>query len=402
MGTVYRWMIGSPKRAMAVAFVVAATLAFMVTLFPLLRDFAVWLVVSSPLAGAIIFFQNETKQILGRLLASVASLGGWFERQAVKQDLEGTLSLAAERLRDECPRAAVLNFRLDYLRSADEVERLPDGTIVVGIAQHGDRVRNVVAAAWTFVRHGVIPNSRPFIDRDVSQSLDFVLTKSLLQSVSKEAVTEFLGNVWTPAVASQERIRDLCHKLDVLSEGHLMGPILISEFAELATRLGMRWPAQEIFDETSAFVEFLYGLASRDSGEDLGHRSEFPGKIIRVRVIFVARADVYAVKGPDPYRRAIDWAIDRAYHNVYLLASGRNVAYLSDVVAPYQDRQEISSIVQFPSESVRPSGRRVAIQVTRLSVHVRYYVGIGQRPLIAIGARRPTLIGTESRARRRG
>jgi hypothetical protein len=384
--------MGSPRRLLSLAAATAVLLLATVLIFPALRDLAAGVLVASPFALIFVRFPNETKQAVGFVLSKLAGVKPWIERESVRQDLEGTLSRGAASLRDGCDSESIVTrFRIDYLTSGEDVHRLPDGTLVIGIAQHHDRVRNLVTAAWAFVRHGIIPQARPFIDSQVSQGLDFVLTKSLLGGTNRAAVADFLQRIWTPAATNESRLRSLTAKLERLDENQLLAPVLLSEFADLASRYGLRFPDQAMFDETAAFVDHMYDIATREPGDQVHGPTQFDGQLIKCRVVFVARPEVYAVKGPDPHRKAIDWAIRRAYHHVYLVASGRNVEYAPDVVAPYLRSDRILSVSEFRTKRRLPTGRVIDQLVCRLSVDVRYFASVGRHRLVAVGPGLPDL-----------
>lgn len=389
-GTAIDAIWGTPRRAVATTVLLCLLILAGAIAVPGIRDAFAWLMAASPLALLVKAFPNEFKQGLARVAAKFGAISQRAEREAVRQDLEGTLSLGAARLATMAPAASILPLKIDYLRSGEEVERLPDGTLIVGVARHQSRDRNLVATAWAYVTNAVLGDVRSYLDDDVSKGIDFVLTKEILSSVGQGAIREFLKGLWTPSVVGQTRLRGLCAKLDRLQEDQLLGPVLLSEFAELSSSLGFRLPTEGIQKETADFVDYLHDLAIREPGEDIGERSNFDGAQIRCKVIFVARPSVYLVKGPTPYRKAIDWAVRRAYHHVYVLGLGRNDDYVEDVVAPYRTDSRFRSVESFTALRRSQNGRLMRQVVVRLKVDVTYQVGIGHRPIAAVAGGRVT------------
>jgi len=376
----------TPRRAAVTAGGGVALLLAIAILVPAVRDITAGVIaVGGPLTLLGKAFPNESKQLAARIFARLSPVSQLAEREAVRQDLEGTLSLGAARLASVSPSDAILPLRIDYLRSGDQVERLPDGTLVVGVAHHQNRDRNLVAAAWAYVQHGVLADSRSYLDPDVSRAINFVLARMVLASAGPGALREFLKSLWDPAVVGEDRLRNLCAKLDRLQEDQLLGPIVLSEFQELATSLGFRLPTESVQAESARFVEYLYDLAVREHGAKVGDQTNFDGDAIRCRVVFVARPDVYALKGPSPHRQAIDWAIRRAYHRVYLLGLGRHEEYVREVAAPYSTDRRVRDVSEFSGLRRYQSGRVLKQVVIRITVDVRYHVSIGQRPAVAVG-----------------
>jgi hypothetical protein len=380
-------LIGTPRRAVVTSFALTATFVTVVLLIPGLTAVLGLTVpaVAAPTALLVGRYPNECKQALGRALTHVAWASKAAERESVRQDIEGTLSLGIQQVGETLPGLATPLVRLEYIQTAEQLDRLADGAVVIGIANHENRERNLIAAAITYIRVCVIPEARPHLDPDVSDSLDFVLAKELLANAGPATVREFLASVWRPAIVGRDRLKDLAYKMERLHADRLLGPIVLAEFNDLAVDMGMRFPADEVARETGDFVDYLYSLAVREPGADVGDGTNFDGGAIRCRVVFVARPTVYEVKGPSPYRAAVDWAVRRAYHRVYVLASGRNIEFARDVVEPFHHDRRIKAVTEFVGTRTGANGRTFSQLVIRVDVFVKYRVGIGQRPVVAVG-----------------
>jgi len=365
---------------------------------PAVREIGSWTWVVVPLGFLVQCFKDESKQFAGKLLGKIAWLGTSVEREAVRQDLEGTLAAGVESFASSCPTAATSKIRLDYIKSGEQVRQLPDGTLVVGIGRHNERARNLVAAAWAYARHGVIPLARPYLDRDVSQGVDFVVAKSILAKADRNAVGQFIRDIWAPAVKDQARLKELSRRLEVLQDHCLLGPVLLTEFADAAVRLGDRFPTDEIATETADFVNHLYSL--ENSVADQTRDGHFDGKTIRCAFVLVGRSDVYAKKGSDAYREAVEWAIRRGYRSVYLMARGGHTDYAKEAASRFASDPRVLSIQEREGEISTPSGslRRLVI---RLVVDVREYVDIGYRPRIAVGPGLEEVVRAKHDAQRR-
>jgi len=361
----------------------AAALAAVI-LIPGLREVGSFVAIPAvPIAFLAHAFPNESKQLLGRVLyrASWASRG--LEREGARQDIEGSLSRGAAALQTMCGEHIPTKVRLSFVQTGEQLSALPDGTIVVAIAHHPDRARNLVTAAWTFVRQAILRDARIYLDEDVSRSLDFVLTKALLAQEDEQAVRTFIRDVWAPATIGHARLRQLTERLDKLQQDQLLGPIVLTEFVELGSSY-TSFPSDGLTAETAAFVDFLFDLSTREPGETTDPTG-FDGSVIRVKVIFVARPEVYAVSGPSRYRQAVEWSIAHGYRSIYLLALGRNIEYLTEVGDPYRSDPRVLAVQPFERSVSLSSGRSIPRAVCRLRVDIRQRVGVGREPFYVVG-----------------
>jgi hypothetical protein len=378
-----RTLLGTPRRAVAVVGAVILLGVAVYWLFPPLQlvgaSAGVLVVGIGVLARA---YPNESKQLLGRLLGLVAWAGTAVERESVRQDVEGALSAGVAQLTRGSPGAANGAVRLTFLMSGEQVEELPDGSLLIGIARHKDRARNLVAAAWLYARKGVLVDARRHLDPDVSRGIDFVVTKSLCRADFR-AVSQFIQEIWLPTIEDKTRLRDLTSKLEALEEDELLAPVLFEEFAELGTRLANKFPRRDIADETAAFVEHLYLLTVRGTGErDPTH---FEGRWIRCGFILVATATVVTERGADPYRKAVGWAIRNAFPRVYLISRGNFVDYARQVAASFAGDKRVLDVHEYAVSVAGIHGDAIPRLVIRMRVDVREYTSIGRQPVVAVG-----------------
>jgi hypothetical protein len=374
---------GSPRRSVVSAVALCLAAAILYGVVPAAREVAAVLAVPVVAIGSLAFkWPNESKQLVGRLLANLTFLGGPVERESIRQDVEGTLSAGLIALARATPSAQYGKVRLQFLRSGDQIDKLPDGTLVVGIAPHGDRTRNLVAAAWVFSQNAVIPHARQHLDTDVSRGLDFAVTKFILSRADVTAVTEFIRSYWLPEIRDRDRLRDLSHMLEVLEEDALLGPVLIEEFGDLGDRWANRYPQADVAEESAAFVEHLYRLAR---GEVIPGGPNFEGDHIRAAFILMATQDVMAAKGEVAYRDALERCIRSAYPRIYVVARGAHVKHARAVCASLRDDVRVRAVREYECMVAGDRGNRIPRIVTQVVVDVRTYVGIGQRPIVAVG-----------------
>jgi hypothetical protein len=373
---------GSQRRAILATVAAVALLTVVLIWVPLVREIGAWSWVVLPVGFLVQMYRDESKQFFGHMLGRVAWLGASFDRESVRQEVEGTLAMGVGPFASSCPAGAAPRLRLSFIKTGEQVERLADGTLVVAIGRHHEHTRNLVAAAWAYARHGVIPLARPYLDTHVSQGIDFVVAKAILARADRNAVGQFLREIWVPAVHEQSELRELSRRLELLQDDCLLGPVLLTEFAEMATRLGDRFPTDAIAEETADFVNYLYAL---EDGQPQAHgNSNFDGRVIRCGFVLVGRPDVYAKKGPEVYRQAVEWAIKGGYRNIYLMARGNHASYVKQVAASFQADSRVRRIDEHEGEVTTSSGLVLRL-IVRLALDVREYVDLGYEPRVAVG-----------------
>ncbi|MEX2546632.1 MAG: hypothetical protein WD830_02440 [Chloroflexota bacterium] len=384
MTAVFARLLGTPRRAVGTVAATSAVLALLYAFVPAASQVAAILLTAATAVAVVLWkYPNETKTAAARILEHFAWVSGTVERESIRQDLEGTLSAGLESLASASPQATASSVRFKFVRSDEDVDRLPDGTLIVGITHHKDRTRNLVAAAWAYARRGVLIDARRHLDGNVSRGIDFTVTKSILCKADLRAVDRFIQELWMPAVRDESRLRDLTGKLETLEDDALFAPVLLEEFAELGIRLANRFPSDEIAAETASFVDHLYDLAQREPGQH--EPTHFDGKWIRCAFVLVATSDVATAKGSDAYQRYVESCVTKAYPRIYIIARGSHVSIAESVGNAMRDDERVLDVRPFLCTIATGRGSQIRRLTTRIRVDVREYVGIGQRPIVAVG-----------------
>lgn len=384
MGDIRTHLWGSPKRAVATSLATGTLILIAFLLMPVLRDWSFVGFVIAPFWAVSKLFPSETQQFLGRLFGQLSFASTAMEREAVRNDLEGTLAMGARDINAQCEQAVPAGVRVEFLKDRESVRTLPDGTIVLGVAHHRDRVRNLVAAAWAFSRYAVIPGARRHLDGEVSKGLDLVITKELLLREDRSAIRQFFVELWEPSIRDAERLQRLAAMLDQIHEEGFLGPVALAEFVDMGLVLATRLPSPAIAEETARFVEYLHGVATHEPEQSVPR--SFDGQIFRCIAFYVARPDVSLLGGPDPSIRSLNQAIDAGYKAIYLLARGRQVDYLSQLCDQLDDDARLRRVTRH-SGTVRTTSGVIKKQlIVRVVVDWRVFTSIGQRPYVAAGA----------------
>jgi hypothetical protein len=398
-------VFGTPRRALTSTITAGAFLLACLAFIPWPREilaFAVGIPLClTPFAILAKAYPNEFKQASARILAHVAWASHEVERQAVKQDVEGKLGASLDRIGASCVGAVPKSVHFEFLKSGEAIRELPDGTLVVGIAHHDDWTRNLVAAAWAYARMAVLPKARFYLDPEVSQGIDFVVAKDLLSESDADAAAQFIEQIWSPAIRDRSRLQDLTLKLDRLREDFLFHTVLVAEFRDLGTRMAGRFTREDVALESAEFVDFLYSIATRTHGDDDKVKLNFRGREINVEFILVANPAVYAAKGSDPYRKAVEWSLRQAVRSVYLLCRGRNFEYAREVATSFEADQRVRSIDHW-QDHASTDRHRAPIGVYRLNVDLRVLTGIGYEPQVAVGPGKQREIAEAGRLARQG
>lgn len=220
-------------------------------------------------------------------------------------------------------------IQVHWDNTADAVEREAEGTLIVRLKPHHDRLVNILKAYLVAVPRLFAPTIRSQLAAAQSRAIDLQLCRRLAENLSQSAVTVYRINILDPDLKKDPTLTEILERLQTLDLGGLFVPILLQELIKLSAA----YPADSLPDlatEIDQFVNFLRTVAERPSGQDVP--LSFFGRRIRINVLLVARAERRA-QGVGPYRTRVSLELAKGVDTFYVLATNTNLDFAKDVAS---------------------------------------------------------------------
>ena len=245
---------------------------------------------------------EKTEQLRGQLLGLFAWVSGGIRHRASQASIQGRVSVFAKSVDKEVPGTMPYNLKLRFVTGEEGAElEVEKETVIVRLRDTGQEDVNLVNALIQFCPKGVIPQSRRFLGKEMNRAVDVTVLRRLLVSIRHHSALDYLdGSVLPEMYGAVEGLKDFCQLLGVLNERGLFTRVVLAELRELGFTVGTQEPGPEHYEEVSAFVQYVYGVAVRGPRERLPQRW-FKGRHLSVAFIFVGTPEVMNDRGADPY-----------------------------------------------------------------------------------------------------
>jgi hypothetical protein len=261
-----------------------------------------------------------TYQGIGAWVARGLSFWNKGEKSAVALRIQQSLNSAQEEINSEVsgliPYPAKVEWvdKPSYLNTDEEV-------VIIRMKEHEENPRNTAYAVIDYITKGMIPYSRPYIEKPIQTAIDSTMVRKILLEKNKAALDYFLANVLQKALGG-EGVQHFMDVMNNLDERGLFTRVYLEELRELG--LGL-YPTQnpEALVETKEYVEHLNVLATRKRGE-LGKSDPYTGRKIRVAYVLVAESEKLKREGFGPYLLYTQGCLEKGAEAVYFLSRGNN------------------------------------------------------------------------------
>ena len=253
-------------------------------------------------------------------------IGSWISRgfsfwkkaeiASVALAIEGELNSMQEVLNKESEGLAPFPVKVEWLgeQNAESFCDTYKGEVIVRMKEHKYNARNIAWATMDFVSKGMVPYSRPYLDKEMSKAVDFTLVKRLL-SKNESSLDCFYREAIVPEMHNQT-LNETIQILDNLEKRGIFTRIFLEEIKGVGLDLYPN-PDDTARIETREFAESLNHYATRAVGEKEGE----PYIKNRIKVCLVLIADpIKVVGGPTPYKLWVASCLANGANNVYVLS----------------------------------------------------------------------------------
>jgi transcription antitermination factor NusA-like protein len=251
--------------------------------------------------------------------------------------LQTTINLASQSINTEAFRILPHTMKIEWAKTGQDAQTfLRDGQVIVRIHPNVDDDHNIVVSTLAYLKKGLIPQARHYVDSTLMQATDFAVAKDIFKAAKRDSASEFLiQNVLLPEANKNPQLADDSTVLDLISNTGFLSPIFLVQLHSLGRRLFPSTPNTRLQHEIRNFLEFLRVIASKKTDEDVN--LDFVHSNIRAKVLLVAREEK-RLSGTNPFTRSIKHAQSGGLDYVYIAAWGKENVKFADTIAQSQQQ----------------------------------------------------------------
>lgn len=255
----------------------------------------------------------------GAWIARGLSFWNTGEKSSVALKIEQSLNAAQEEINGEAKGIIPYHAKVEWINKPSYLDTNEE-VVVIRMKEHEENPRNVAYAVIDFITKGMIPYSRPYIEKPIQTAIDSTMIKKILLERDKGALDYFLTNVLNKALGEGDvqRYMDIVNNLD---ERGIFTRVYLEEAKELGLEL-YPTPNQDALVETREYIENLNILATRKRGE-WGKAKPYIGRKIKVAYVLIAEPEKLERKGFMPYIQYALGCANEGAEAIYLLSRGK-------------------------------------------------------------------------------
>jgi len=313
----------------------------------------------------LIFSPDKAERIASWLARIVIWSSESIKSYAIRTDIQSRINMRVEKIAKEAPGLFGHPLKIEWISSDEEHGEIKDGEVIVRLRKKLRNDRNLVVALQHYIRIGLLPGARQYLDPPVSQSVDLVMMHRILGSDEQTSTAQFFfQEIFGPLTEEDKDVKELSQKLWHISRQGTLTRVVLREFRLLPRKLLERLPDDRIRSETREFVEMIADIEMARKGF-IG-QLDYLGRAIRSSIQLVAKRETLALYGLRAHKRRLVELVRGGAETIYIIATEKANADLALHVAYWGQSQGHVQILrthrfQIPSRGGRPIARVVIV-----------------------------------------
>ena len=295
--------------------------------------------------GAWKALPDPLKRFSAAALRRLPTLPNAWKRRIVKNELEGSLNAALKEFSHEGAGFVDHEIKIEWITPGSDAResffRSGKAYLKLGFSENNDR--NLVEAALTFCRDGLIPSTRQYIPSPLLRAIDLMFVDEAIERCQAHRSRAYLIHEVMPREVERLPEADgYINTLSLISQHGLFTRVLLPELRDYPGYVPARMALERHHHNVVAFMEFLETTAkSRETGEltSLLH----VGAIVRAAIVLVGIPHKLHFKGTRPYVLAAAIHNENGARTVYLLGYNEGVRFVRDIAVEAKARGLVSS-----------------------------------------------------------
>ena len=295
--------------------------------------------------GAWKALPDPLKRFSAAALRKLPSLPNAWKRRVVKNELEGTLNAALKEFSREGAGFIDHELKIEWLTpdsdARDSFFRSGKAFIKLGFSENNDR--NLVDAALTFCKDGLMPSTRQYVPLPLMRAIDLVFVDEVIERRQAHMSRAYLTHEVIPREVQRLPEADgYIDTLSLISHHGLFTRVFLPELRDYPGYVPTRMALERHHDSVIAFMGFLETtVRSREEKTRTG-LIHVRG-IIRVAIVLVGIPNKLRFEGTRPYIRAAAVHNKDGARTVYLLAYNEGLRFVRDIATEAKARGIVSS-----------------------------------------------------------
>jgi len=263
----------------------------------------------------------------------------WWDRKKIANECEGEINVSSKKMSSELIGREPYKAKIQWV-TGDEEDYFENGDLILRLKYSRNPNKNFITVAVRFVSRTLIPETKQYLHKTLSKSIDFFTVKKLLTEEKRALNSLFYEEYFYPEVRGNPKIKDCFKYFEIIDNVGIFNKVFIQELVFLGRKAHFNFEPEDpqITKEVVRLLNFLKDIAGKERGEDAVSGLVFTGELLKTGIVLVAEEEKRLLGNPNPFIRRVTNHLQRGIEDIYLIAWGSNIPLLKITAHNYLDK----------------------------------------------------------------
>jgi hypothetical protein len=274
----------------------------------------------------IYFLRNPEKvekwhSLLYRLFAWASKKNA---QRYVSHDIQAEIGAMSKKINLEVEGALPYGIEIKWTNVEKVESDVKEGKIIILMKDYHNQSINLARAALVYVHEGLIPQARPYVEKTLMKSIDYITTRKLLakntgsvryfndEIIEKEKITDQNLDLWLKRIAEINNLGFLTR-------------MVVQDLQDYLTLLYPTNPTDSVYKETINYADYVYKFVTKKPEEE--RVPPFSSAMFPIEIVPIAMREKVALLGFEPHLKFVEERSSKGRTRFHIIAAGKvNVA----------------------------------------------------------------------------
>ncbi|MHB1651688.1 MAG: hypothetical protein ACYCVD_04315 [Desulfitobacteriaceae bacterium] len=218
----------------------------------------------------IYIFVKHTEKIflwVERIARVYSRFSTYLSKATIANQVRGNVLKVSKTLAKENSDILPYDLKVEWVKEENKETFMKNGQVIIRMSQNDNPSKNLVIAIAEYVKKGLMPKARTYVDAKLLSAADLAIMRKLLGITQiEEALDYFDDNILSPAITDDET-KVLMEHLFAIDNNGMFITILLNEYVKAARKVFPNPPDPCMIAESKEFLSFLHGIATKEPGK---------------------------------------------------------------------------------------------------------------------------------------
>jgi len=263
----------------------------------------------------------------------------WRDRQKIAGECESKINIFSKEMSSELIGREPHKVKIQWV-TGEEEDYFKSGNLIIRLRDSGNPNKNFITVAVRFISKTLIPETKQYLYKTLSKSIDFFTVKKLLDEKAKNLSPLFYEEYYYPETIKDPKIKNCFEYFKIIDGVGIFNRVFIQELLFLGKKAHFQFGPEDpkITKEVINLLNFLKDIVNKEAGEYAASGLTFIGDLLKSGIVLVAELEKRILGDPQPFVQRVNKELGRGIEDIYLISWGRNIPLLKIITHNYLDK----------------------------------------------------------------